>query len=239
MVRKALLTALLLAAATQAQADYQCSVNPQDDVIIKPQSVQVVGTNGNLEISPQGDVTFNGQKANVDNATRQKAIDYQNALRRDLPWVDNGASTRLERSRVALDKVIVEKLGANSNVRNRLTKLDGQLKQQMNRIIEHRPDGLTFHHQAIDQVRADGEKLVQSTLGGIMQDSLNEMGSSQAASGSNPLQAIMGNLGGLQQAVQAEWNKQEQDFQNFGHEVCNRVTDLEGQRKALVQGVKG
>jgi hypothetical protein len=239
MVRKALLTALLLAAATQAQADYQCSVNPQDDVIIKPQSVQVVGTNGNLEISPQGDVTFNGQKANVDNATRQKAIDYQNALRRDLPWVDNGASTRLERSRVALDKVIVEKLGANSNVRNRLTRLDGQLKQQMNRIIEHRPDGLTFHHQAIDQVRADGEKLVQSTLGGIMQDSLNEMGSSQAASGSNPLQAIMGNLGGLQQAVQAEWNKQEQDFQNFGHEVCNRVTDLEGQRKALVQGVKG
>lgn len=238
MVRKALLTALLLAAATQAQADYQCSVNPQDDVIIKPQSVQVVGTNGNLEISPQGDVTFNGQKANVDNATRQKAINYQNALRRDLPWVDNGASTRLERSRVALDKVIVEKLGANSNVRNRLTRLDGQLKQQMNRIIEHRPDGLTFHHQAIDQVRAEGEKLVQSTLGGIMQDSLNEMGSSQAASGSNPLQAIMGNLGGLQQAVQAEWNKQEQDFQNFGHEVCKRVTDLEGQRKALVQGVK-
>ncbi|MDI6936186.1 DUF2884 domain-containing protein, partial [Serratia sp. Se-PFBMAAmG] len=233
MVRKALLTVLLLAAATQAQADYQCSVNPQDDVIIKPQSVQVVGTNGNLEISPQGDVTFNGQKANVDNATRQKAIDYQNALRRDLPWVDNGASTRLERSRVALDKVIVEKLGANSNVRNRLTRLDGQLKQQMNRIIEHRPDGLTFHHQAIDQVRAEGEKLVQSTLGGIMQDSLNEMGSSQAGSGSNPLQAIMGNLGGLQQAVQAEWNKQEQDFQNFGHEVCNRVTDLEGQRKAL------
>lgn len=238
MIRKALLTALLLAAATQAQADYQCSVNPQDDVIIKPQSVQVVGTNGNLEISPQGDVTFNGQKANVDNATRQKAIDYQNALRRDLPWVDNGASTRLERSRVALDKVIVEKLGANSNVRNRLTKLDGQLKQQMNRIIEHRPDGLTFHHQAIDQVRADGEKLVQSTLGGIMQDSLNEMGSSQAASGSNPLQAIMGNLGGLQQAVQAEWKNQEQDFQNFGHEVCNRVTDLEGQRKGLMQSVK-
>ncbi|ORM66369.1 hypothetical protein PRCB_20825 [Pantoea rodasii] len=238
MVRKALLTALLLAAATQAQADYQCSVNPQDDVIIKPQSVQVVGTNGNLEISPQGDVTFNGQPANVDNATRQKAIDYQNALRRDLPWVDNGASTRLERSRVALDKVIVEKLGANSNVRNRLTKLDEQLKQQMNRIIEHRPDGLTFHHQAIDQVRADGEKLVQSTLGGIMQDSLNEMGSSQAASGSNPLQAIMGNLGGLQQAVQAEWKNQEQDFQNFGHEVCNRVTDLEGQRKGLMQKVK-
>ena len=238
MVRNVLLAALLLA-ATQAQAAYECSVKPQDDVIIKPQSVQVVGENGNLEISPQGDVQFNGQRVNVDNATRQKAINYQNALRRDLPWIDQGASSRLERSRVALDQVIVEKLGPNSNVRNRLTTLDGQLKQQMNRIIEHRSDGLTFHHQAIDQVRADGEKLVQSTMGGILQDSLNEMGSQQAGSGNNPLQALVGNLGGLQQSIQTEWNKQEKDFQNFGHEVCNRVTTLEGQRKGLVQGIKG
>lgn len=238
MVRKALLAVLLLTAA-QAHADYQCSVNPKDDVIIKPQSVQVVGSNGNLEITPQGDVQFNGKSVSVDNATRQQAIDYQNALRRDLPWVDSGATTRLERGRVALDKVIVEKLGADSNVRNRLTTLNGQLKQQMNRIIEHRPDGLTFHHQAIEQVRADGEKLVQSTLGGVLQDSLNEMGTKQAASGSNPLQALMGNLGGLQQSIQTEWNNQEQDFQNFGHEVCNRVTALESQRKTLMQNVKG
>lgn len=236
MVRKTLIAALLLA-ATQAQAAWECSVKPQDDVVIKPQSVQVVGANGNLEISPQGDVRLNGQKVAVNNAQRQQAIDYQNALRRDLPWIDTGASSRLEKGRIALDKVIVEKLGADSNVRNRLTTLNGQLKQQMNRIIEHRDDGLTFHHQAIDQVRADGERLVQSTMGGVLQDSLNEMGSKQA-SGSNPLQAIMGNLGGLQQSIQAEWSNQEQDFKNFGQEVCNRVISLEDQRRKLVGSVK-
>lgn len=236
MVRKTLIAALLLA-ATQAQAAWECSVKPQDDVVIKPQSVQVVGANGNLEISPQGDVQFNGQKVAVNNAQRQQAIDYQNALRRDLPWIDTGASSRLEKGRVALDKVIVEKLGADSNVRNRLTTLNGQLKQQMNRIIEHRDDGLTFHYKAIDQVRADGERLVQSTMGGVLQDSLNEMGSKQA-SGSNPLQAIMGNLGGLQQSIQAEWSNQEQDFKNFGKEVCNRVISLEDQRKKLAGEIK-
>ncbi|RPD93099.1 DUF2884 family protein [Candidatus Pantoea deserta] len=236
MVRKTLIAALLLA-ATQAQAAWECSVKPQDDVVIKPQSVQVVGANGNLVISPQGDVQFNGQKVAVNNAQRQQAIDYQNALRRDLPWIDTGASSRLEKGRVALDKVIVEKLGADSNVRNRLTTLNGQLKQQMNRIIEHRDDGLTFHYQAIDQVRADGERLVQSTMGGVLQDSLNEMGSKQA-SGSNPLQAIMGNLGGLQQSIQAEWSNQEQDFKNFGKEVCNRVISLEDQRKTLAGSLK-
>ncbi|MFS2221003.1 DUF2884 domain-containing protein [Pantoea sp. B65] len=237
MIRKALVVALLLAAG-QAQAAYECSVKPQDDVVITPQSVQVVGASGNLVISPEGNMQFNGKPVNADAATRQKAIDYQSALRRDLPWVDQGATRRLDKGRVALDGVIVGKLGSDSNVRSRLTSLDTQLKQQMNRIIEHRSDGLTFHHQAIDQVRQDGERLVQSALGGVVQDSLNEMGSKQAGAGNNPLQAIMGNLGGLQQAIQAEWSKQEQDFQNFGHEVCNRVTSLEAQRKEVLAGVK-
>ncbi|MBA2816266.1 YggN family protein [Candidatus Pantoea persica] len=232
-----MLIAALLLAATQAQAAWECSVKPQDDVVIKPQSVQVVGANGNLQISPQGDVEFNSQKMAVNNAQRQQAINYQNALRRDLPWIDTGVSSRLEKGRVALDKVIVEKLGADSNVRNRLITLNGQLKQQMNRIIEHRDDGLTFHYQVIDQVRTDGERLVQSIMGGVLQDSLNEMGSKKA-SGSNPLQAIMGNLGGLQQSIQAEWSNQEQDFKNFGKEVCNRVISLEDQRKQLVSGIK-
>lgn len=238
MMRKALTGALFLAAVQAHAASYECPVKPQDDVVITPQSVQVIGASGKLVISPTGDLQYNGKQVQVDNATRQKALDYQTALRRDLPWVDQGASQRLEKGRVALDKVIVDKLGADSNVRNRLTTLDKQLKQQMNRIIEHRSDGLTFHHQAIDQVRADGERLVQSSLGGVVQDSLNELGTKQASQGSNPLQAIMGNLGGLQQAIQAEWSNQEQDFQNFGHEVCNRVSALETQRKAVLAGIK-
>ncbi|WP_034916886.1 DUF2884 domain-containing protein [Erwinia sp. 9145] len=237
-MRKAMMMGALLLAAGQAQADYQCSVNPQDDIVISPQSVQVVGASGNLVISPTGEVQRNGEAVKVNAESRQKAIDYQAALRRDLPWVDQGARQRLEKGRTALDGVIVDKLGQNSNVRNRLTSLDTQLKQQMNRIIEHRSDGLTFHHQAIEQVRQDGEKLVQNAMGGVVQDSLNEMGSSSAGKSDNPLQAMMGNLGGLQQAIQAEWRNQEQDFQNFGHEVCNRVTALEAQRKALVSTLK-
>ncbi|MGO2441593.1 MAG: DUF2884 domain-containing protein [Serratia proteamaculans] len=231
--------ALLLLTASQAHAEYQCSVKPQDDVIISPQNVQVTGASGNLQISADGDVTRNGQALSLNDSQRQKAFCYQSALRKELPWIDNGAQQHLEKARVALDKVIVKELGSDSNVRNRLTTLNGQLKQQMNRIIEHRSDGLTFHHKAIDQVEQDGRNLVQQSMGGVLQDSLNEMGVKQAAnSGGNPLQAIMGNLGGLQKAIQNEWNNQEQDFQNFGHDVCNRVTGLETQRKDLLNALK-
>lgn len=230
--------ALLMLVAGQAQAEYQCSVKPQDDVIISPQSVQVVGASGNLQISPDGDVTRNGKTLTLTDAQRQQAFRYQTALRKDLPWIEQGAQQRLEKARVSLDKIIVQQLGSSSNVRNRLTTLNEQLKQQMGRIIEQRSDGLAFHHQAIDQVEKEGRELVQQSLGGVLQDSLNEMGVKQAASGgNNPLQAIMGNLGGLQQAIRTEWNNQEQDFQQFGHQVCGRVTTLEQQRRDLLKSL--
>ncbi|NYA44146.1 DUF2884 domain-containing protein [Serratia fonticola] len=230
--------ALLLLTASQAHAEYQCSVRPQDDVIISPQTVQVVGASGNLQITADGDVTRDGKALSLNDSQRQKAFSYQSALRKDLPWIDQGAQQHLEKARVALDKVIVQQLGTDSNVRNRLTTLNDQLKQQMNRIIEHRSDGLAFHHKAIAQVEQDGRNIVQQSMGGVLQDSLNEMGVKQVAnSNGNPLQAIMGNLGGLQQAIKNEWNNQEQDFQNFGRDVCKRVTALETQRKDLVKAL--
>ena len=35
----------------------------------------------------------------------------------------------------------------------------------MNRIIETRSDGLTFHYKAIDQVRAEGQRISESGNG--------------------------------------------------------------------------
>lgn len=88
-------------------------------------------------------------------------------------------------------------MGESSKMRSRLTKLDAQLKEQMNRIIETRSDGLTFHYKAIDQVRAEGQQLVNQAMGGILQDSINEMGAKAVLkSGGNPLQNVLGSLGG-------------------------------------------
>ena len=137
------------------------------------------------------------------------------------------------------DKIITEQVGANSSMHGRLTKLDAQLKEQMNRIIERRSDGLTFHYKAIDQVRADGQQLVNQAMGGILQDSINEMGAKAVLKGGgNPLQGILGSLGGLQTAIQEEWKNQEADFQQFGKDVCSRVVSLEDSRKALVGSLK-
>ncbi|NDL64224.1 DUF2884 domain-containing protein [Acerihabitans arboris] len=239
MLRKAVLGILMLT-AWQAQADYQCQVKPQDDIFITAQSVQVVGASGNVAIDRNGDVVRNGRQVSLDARARRQAVDYQAEIRQQLPWIDNGAQAHLEKGRVALDRVIVQQLGSDSNVRNRLTTLDKQLKQQMNRILEHRSEGLAFHHQAIDQVEQDGQRIVQQSMGGVVQDSLNEMGVKQtvdAATGNSPLQSVMGNLGNLQKAIQAEWSNQEQEFKQFGDQVCQRVTNLERQRSELLKSL--
>ncbi|WP_455425690.1 DUF2884 domain-containing protein [Dryocola sp. LX212] len=238
MIRKALMGVLLLT-AMQAQADYKCSVTPKDDVVINPQTVQVVGENGNMVIAPDGSLQFNGKQQTLNATQRQLAVKYQQALRTDLPWINNGALTRVEKGRVALDKIITKEMGESSNMRGRLTKLDAQLKEQMNRIIEQRQDGLTFHYKAIDQVRADGQQLVNQAMGGILQDSINEMGAKAVLKGGgNPLQGVLGSLGGLQTAIQNEWNNQQKDFEQFGRDVCSKVVTLEGQRKGLVETLK-
>ncbi|HCI5542077.1 TPA: DUF2884 domain-containing protein [Escherichia coli] len=239
MMRKMLLAAALSVTAMTAHAYYQCSVTPRDDVIVSPQTVQVKDENGNLMITPDGNVMYNGKQYSLNAAQREQAKDYQAELRSTLPWIDEGAKSRVEKARIALDKIIVQEMGESSKMRSRLTKLDAQLKEQMNRIIETRSDGLTFHYKAIDQVRAEGQQLVNQAMGGILQDSINEMGAKAVLkSGGNPLQNVLGSLGGLQSSIQTEWKKQEKDFQQFGKDVCSRVVTLEDSRKALVGNLK-
>lgn len=134
--------------------------------------------------------------------------------------------------------MIVKELGSNSNVRNRLTTLNGQLKQQMNRIIEHRSDGLTFHHKAID--RGAGRPQHRAAEHGRCAAGQPERDGRQTGRQQRrqPAAGDHGQLGGLQKAIQNEWNNREQDFQNFGHDVCNRVTALETQRKDLLKALK-
>ena len=162
MMRKTLLAAVLTFTAMAAHADYQCSVTPRDDVILSPQTVQVKGENGDLVITQAGDVTFNGKQYNLNAAQREQAKDYQAALRSSLPWIDEGARARVEKGRVALDKIIAKEVGESSNMRGRLTKLDAQLKEQMNRIIEHRTDGLTsIIRRLIKSARTDNSWLIR------------------------------------------------------------------------------
>ncbi|EMW6874721.1 DUF2884 family protein [Providencia vermicola] len=241
MLRRTLIAFSLLACATSQAADYKCSVTPKDDIFMTPENVQVIGRSGDLKITPNGDVTLNGQSITLTEQQRQQAIRYQTAVRNDLPWIKQETQQKLSVSKNTLDKVVIRVIGEDSNVRKRLSKLENDLNGQINQVIETRPNGYAFHHDAINKVETQGRQLVNDSLGGILQDSINEMGRKQLLSGgdsSKVLQGLLGNLGGLQQDLEAEWKKQENSFQQFGQQVCGKVTSLEQQRIALMNALK-
>ncbi len=241
MLRRTLIAFSLLACATSQAADYNCSVTPQDDIFMTPENVQVIGRTGDLKITPNGDVTLNGKNIAVTDEQKQQAIRYQSAIRNDLPWIKQESEKKLATSKQTIDKVVVRVIGSDSNVRNRLTNLEKELNGQISQIIETRPNGYAFHHKAMKQVEAKGRQLVNESLGGILQDSINEMGRKQLLSGGDTnqvLQGMLGNLGGLQQELDAEWKKQENSFQQFGQQVCSKVTSIEQQRISLLNSIK-
>ncbi|SPW55983.1 protein [Escherichia coli] len=57
-------------------------------------------------------------------------------------------------------------------------------------------------------------------------------------SGGNPLQNVLGSLGGCNPQSKPSGKKQEKDFQQFGKDVCSGVVTLEDSRKALVGNLK-
>lgn len=232
--------ALLLLMAWQAQAAYECNVKPQDDIFINQDTVKVAGASGELVIGKNGDVTRNGKVLTLSDAARAQAVSYQTNLRTDLPYINDGVRSRLKTAQGALDNVIVKQLGTESNVRKRLVTLSSELTKEMEKVLEPRAEGLAFHHQAVSQVEANGQVIMQNTLGGVLQDSINELGIQQVAKtgkSSNPLQAVLGSLGGLQQQIKDEWKKQEKDFNQFGKEACGKVTVLEQQRAELLKAL--
>lgn len=241
MLRHTLIALSLFACAASQAADYNCAVTPKDDIFMTPDNVQVIGRSGDLNITPNGDMTLNGKNIAATDEQKQQAIRYQAAIRNDLPWIKLESEQKLATSKQTLDKVVARVMGNDSNVRNRLTKLEKELNGQISQIIETRPNGYVFHHEAMKQVEAKGRQLVNESLGGILQDSINEMGRKQLLSGGDvnqALQGVLGNLGGLQQELDTEWKKQEKSFQQFGQQVCAKVTSLEQQRISLLNSVK-
>lgn len=237
--RNLLLALSVSCTALPAGAAHLCRVMPRDDIILSGQSIQVQGEHGDLVMMPNGNLSWNGKPYTLTASQRTQAQNYQKQLRDNLQWIDEGARVRVTQIRQKLDKIIHQQMGDSSSMSERLTQLEAQLKTQMNRIIEHRNDGLTFHYQAIDQVRADGQQLINQAMGGLLQDSINEVGTKALLQGnSHSLQGALGGFGTLQTAIQDEWRNQEADLRQFGQGVCNRIARLEESRAALVSSLR-
>ncbi|HGJ5890006.1 MULTISPECIES: DUF2884 family protein [Arsenophonus] len=241
MLRILLIVCTLLMATFAVAEGHQCSTNLKDDIIITKQHIQVKGTSGNLQITPDGEVRFNNKVMPLTALQRVQAINYQTEVRKELPWIKQHTEQKLAEAKQILDKLVVRLMGQDSQVRNRLNVLKQNLDKQIDKVIEQRADSLIFHHQRLKTIEADSRILLNESLGGILQDSINEMGRRQLLTGSDTnqsLQNLLGGLSGLQQDLELEWKKQEDNFRQFGQQVCRKITHMEQLRIDLLNKLK-
>ncbi|PHM33516.1 DUF2884 family protein [Xenorhabdus innexi] len=239
MLRKIVVAASLVF-AVQAQADSECRTTLKDDIIVTADSVQMIGENRSLKIMPDGSVFRNGKALSLNADQRNKAKQFQQVTRQDLPWVKKKALNHLTDAREALDKVVSETMGKDSNIRTRLIRLESDLNKQIDKVLETRPDGISFNYQAIKQAEIAGKDLIQQSLGGILQDSINEMSrktSNQNGDGKQMLMSLLGGLGNAQNGFEAEWKKQEKELKRFKGEVCDKTNKLEQLRTSLLNSI--
>lgn len=223
-------SATLLLSVSSYAANYQCSVIPQDNIHIKSQRVEVSGPNGNLTITPEGNITRNGVVLTVPNNVKNQAKVYQNKLRKDLPYVYKGVNQQINDFHSSLDALLSKKLGNNSKTRAHLKEMKQQLTEQLNRVLMPTKDGIVFNAEMIKSVEKDGQTIIQQRLGAIVQDGINEMGS-------QGLQGLLGGLDELQASMQTVWNKQLQQGMAFANEACGKARELEDQKLALIRAL--
>lgn len=239
-------TILLLLGAFQVhqvQAAWACDFKLQDDIIINPQYVKLIGVSGDLHIEPDGKINRNGQRLNTTPRVQQQAAKFQTDLRRDIPWLEQEVKKHLEKARHVLDDIVAQKMGSTPILYDSLATLDAQLTQQVSGILEKTDEGYIFHHQEAAQLEQNVQKLIGQAMGKILKDSINEAvaGLSKAPSNepssSHSLQDLFVNLGQLQQSIQDGWRSQDDVFGTFGQEACLRLMVLDNQRQALVNAL--
>lgn len=241
MLRILLIICTLLMATFAVAEGHQCSTKLKDDIIITKQHIQVKGASGNLQITPDGGVRLNDKVIPLTAKQRLQAIDYQTEVRKELPWIRQHTAQKLAEAKQILDKLVVRVMGQDSQVRNRLNVLKQNLNKQIDKVIEQRADSLIFHHQRLKTIEADSRVLLNESLGGILQDSINEMGRRQLLTGNDEnqsLQNLLGGLSGLQQDLELEWKKQEDNFRQFGQQVCRKIAHIEQLRIDLLNNLK-
>ncbi|MFS1539721.1 MAG: DUF2884 family protein [Candidatus Phlomobacter fragariae] len=241
MLRILLMICTLLMTAFTVAKGHQCSVNLKDDIILTKQHIQVIGANGYLQITPDGDVTFNGKALPLTRMQRERAIGYQTEVRKELLWIKQHIVQKLAEAKQIFDNLVVWVMGQDSQVRNRLNILKQNLDKQIDKVIEQRADSLIFHHKMLETIEADSRILLNESLGGMLQDSINEMGGKQLLSGGNTnksLQNLLDGLSGLQQDLELEGKKQEDNFRQFGQQVCRKIAHMEQLRIDLLNKLK-
>lgn len=225
-----LAVSLLFSPFTQAKNvnwQEQCGTIPQDNIYINAKQVGIYGKDGVYVITPTGDVTRNDVPLTLSDEAKAKAKLYQQSLRRDLPYIYDGAKGQAESFYQAMDELLVK--ANNGRGRTQLKTMKQQLDQQIAKIVVPLNDGMEFHVDKAKEVEQESQRIVEQGLGAIVQESINGLTLKELKD--------LGRVNELQTALRKTWLLQYQKSRNFVDDACAKARIIEQQRGDFIRAL--
>lgn len=225
------LLSLMITLSVYAQNCF--SAPPEVDIYSTPESITITQTGkAVVVINSDNSVSIEGKKQKLSATTQHQAAQLRQLIVTTLPWVYQSVHQQLDESYLALDNIVSDKLGKQSQLHQPLAQLDAQLKQQLEQIISQDGDSWSYRYSALKNMSSHSEKLINDTLAALIQSSMQHLGSAENSE-SNSLLSMLNSVIELQNSMQQAIKSQKKHLQALAETVNQRATAVESARLQL------
>lgn len=201
-----------------------CPVAPSYDIFIDANQVQIVNSQHDLIISPDGEIKLDGKVRTPASAVRNQAGDLQTVIRKQLPAIEVQASSQLNSLRKSFILASNKQLKSSATFNQYIEKLHTNLLTLLHTAIVTEQGRTQFYYQPFNTMKEQADTMGKNMLNDIVNASLNNIALLQES-------PIIMNL------INAKWKEQQDNMNNFDLQVCNLVADIDEQYNTLLKGL--
>ncbi|SES63073.1 DUF2884 family protein [Thorsellia anophelis] len=156
-----------------------CPIMPTKNITITDKTVSLSQNSDTWLISRDGSMTLNGKFVNLSENEQNKAEQFQQTVRDDLPNLLSTTHTLIDTNLEKLDTTIVDTLGKNSQLREKIKELKPIIFEELNQVINDKNNEVNLSIANLSAINENIESLSKKHGQEILKIALSEIAMKQ------------------------------------------------------------
>lgn len=203
------------------QAKTKCDAQVNFDIYVTKNNIKIINNMKNFTVSREGNITLDNVELAVAPNTRQRAIHFQENVRKTLPNIEHRTYQHLDDLRAHFNSAIKNKVGNDSSLLKHLDSIYNKLTLLLKSAINTQSGVTEFHHQAFNNITDEGQKIAKQEFFGILKDSVKEF-------------KLFKNFSTLKGVAKTEWRQKKPELKAFNEQVCEVMKNLVEEQNTLL-----
>lgn len=208
-----------------------CPVMPSKNISINPNGVTLTQNTDAWVISRDGTVTFNGKFVKLTESEQNKADEFQKTVRKDLPDLLNTAHGLINTNLEKLDTTIIDTLGKNSQLREKIRELKPIIFEELDLVINENNNEVNLSVSNLSNINDRVEALSKKHGQGVLQVALSEIAMKQLLAPKD--QRI--NLSDLQKTLKERFASEDKKARDLLETSCNMFANWQALESGFIQ----